>query len=502
MLGPSRSTARTLNALARTAPLLCAMTALLLFLVQVRRLFGVLPVVWPDESLFAQTAMSFLTQGKLATPLLTGAATGVHEHAYWYPPGYLVLVAAAFAATAPTLAALRALSVAGGLLTLFTTWVLARKAGTGATAGAIGVLLLAIDPVFIRAALVGRPDTLVLGLTVGAISLVPARTTGRAALAGACASLAALTHVFGWTAVAVVIGTALVTRRKVGWTALGVLVPLLPWALYALQDPSAFLDQMYLNVAIHDIPLSVKVIVETILDQYADPSPAILVAWTIAAVALVIRTRRDPRVAPILAGFTLASVATLSRQMWHPVYALPFVYVGLAGALESLSVRWSARRALRLAAPVALAVVAATLVGVALTDAAQISFRGSIAARTDPHAYADWVSQITAAIPPRSRVLVSGTPDPAFALTRTDLRVTALQSDARSIAYYRHHLEADIDYVVLAGISLPYELDIVRSRATVERRIAVVAGPQDDHCRGWMPCGSFRATIYAVTRRP
>ncbi|MBU6422441.1 MAG: hypothetical protein KGJ98_10260 [Chloroflexota bacterium] len=472
------------------------------FILQVRRLFGLLPVVWPDESLFAQSAISLLSQGKLATPLLTGAAVGVAERAYWYPPGYVVLVAAVFAAAGPTLAALRALSVAGGLLTLLLTWVLARKAGTGATAGALAVLLLAIDPVFVRAALVGRPDTLVLGLTLGAISLVPARTPSRAALAGACASLAALTHIFGWAAVALVIGSALLARRNVSWTALGVVVPLLPWALYALQDPAAFLDQMYLNVAIHDIPWSVKVIVETILDQYADPSPAILVAWSIAAIALVVRTRRDGTVGPVLAGFTVASLATLSRQMWHPLYALPFVYVGLASATRSLSVPRPHGDTLRLAAAVALSVVAATVIAVAATDASQISFRGSIAAAADPRAYTDWVSQITSAIPPHSRVLVSGTPDPAFALTRTDLRVVALQSDARSLAYFHDHLETDIDYVVLSGISLPYELDVVRSRATVDRRITVVAGPEDGRCRAWMPCGAFKATIYAVTRRP
>lgn len=473
---------------------LLLVVALALFAMQVAAQFGRVPVVWPDETLFAQPALLLLREGRLGTPLLAGAAAGVADRSYWFPEGYSLLLAGAFALAGGTVEVMRALSVASAAGLLAATYALARRFGGGPGVAAGAVALLAVDPVFVRAALIGRPDGIALAFIV--LSLVLGLAGPRRAFAaGLCAAIATFLHPYGAIAVLVLLARMAADRRRPALFAFGGLVlPVLPWIAYVLQDPAAFVDQLALTFARHDRPWSLVKVLGGIVEQYGGGwSWFVPLAWTLGAIGLAAGTRHDRRVLPLLGAFVLLSLTTWSIQLWHPLYALPVMYVGIARLVALL-----ARLHLRQTFPVVATTV--IIAGLLLADATALSYRTQVAVGARPAAYGEWAAAIARDLPARSRVLLGGVPDPSFGLFGRDLVLVALQDEPRSYAYFRTHLADEIDYVVFSG-SPPTGMEaLIRGRVTLERVVQVSTGQDLRPCADWLPCAPFEATIWRVIR--
>lgn len=474
--------------------------AAIVFAVQVGVLFGRLPVPWPDEALFAEPALRLLHEGRLASPLVTGAAAGVAERTYWYPFGYFLLLSGAFALAGETLEVMRALSLVAAVGLLAIIFRLGRSLGIGRPAVAIAIGLLSLDPVFVRAALVGRPDVLALALIAASLLLDrDGRERSRIA-GGAAAGFAAIVHPFG--AIALLVLAARLARERslrslqvVGVSA----VPLGVWAVYVFQDLPSFVDQLGLNFALHERPWSIVGVVSNILNQYPDQwALAILPAWLIGAVGLVTTVRRDRSAAPIPAAFALTSALTLSLQMWHPLYALPFMYLGIACFGETVRTTFRADGPPPVLRAISAAALLAIVVATVALDVDQFTSHVRIAATFRRSAYGEWTAAIASGMPAGSRVLIGGVPDPAWGLFRQDLRLVALQDDARSFGHFVDRLGAEIDYVVLTGSVSHRWLDLVQRSGGLDRRVVVDTGQHDAACEDWIPCGPLIATIFRV----
>ncbi len=474
------------------------------------RSFGLIPVVWPDESLFAQPAMLLIREGRLASPLLTGSAAGAAERTYWYPPGFFLVVAGGFALTGPVLATMRAISLAAAVAVLALTWALARRISVRRPAAALAIGLLALDPVFGRASLVGRSDLVAVALILVTILLVTGPGGRRTDAAnGGVSALALLIHPYGAMALLVALLRPVV-RPPAHWAATiaGAILPLIPWAAYLLQDPASLVDQLSLTFARHDAVRSLDpgAVLRGINDQFGDDrTPVVPLAWLLGAAGLALATRHERRALPGLVAFGLGSLATVwTQQMWHPVYVVPFMYVGIALLAERLATsagasaaRVDPRRLWRAAMIGATLSVVGALVAL---DVGQVAFRADVASKVRIGAYGEWTRGIAATLPAGSRVLIGGVPDPAFGLfERADLRLVALQDAPRSLAYWYDRIGADIDYVVLASSVPEPWLDLIRARADPVRRVAIETG-DDMHrpCPDWMPCGTFGAQVYRV----
>jgi hypothetical protein len=310
---------------------------------------------------------------------------------------------------------------------------------------------------------------------------------------------------YGAIALMILLGRTVLERRRLLALVIAA-IPLLAWALYGAQDVPALLDQLRLTLARHAQAWSPAQVVITIVDQYVDPlSFVVPIAWLLGAVGLVGAARADARAKPVLAAFVLGSLATVSVQMWHPVYALPFLYLGLAvllaravGARPAQVIRghgW--QRAIALTA----AVIATC--GLVALDLHQLAERARIVSTLRASAYAEWAASIARLLPDGSRVLVGGVPDPTWRLLdRADLRLIAMQDEPRSLAHYLDRLGAEVDYVVFAKTSIPATWSdlVAPPRATLVERIVIETGQHDAFCPDWEPCGPLVATVYRVVR--
>jgi hypothetical protein len=479
-----------------------ALIAFGLCAVAMTRQFGRLPVVWPDESLLAQPAMLLLREGRLATPLLTGAANGVTDRTYWYPQGYFFLLASVFAIAGPTLEAMRATSVLAGIALIAATYPVARAGGASRSVALGAAAFLAMDPVFERAALVGRPDVVALALIL--LSMWLGQMRGRwELLGGFCAGCAALVQPYGVIALLILAARTIIERRRPLALAIAV-IPLAAWAAYGAQDPAALADQLRLTFARHDRPWSPWQVVLTTTGQYVDPLSFIVpIGWIVAAAGLVRATRADRRAAPVLTAFVLASLTTASLQMWHPVYALPFLYIGLARTLAWLAAanpvaRGWGRNWLRAGV---VCITIATSAGVLALDLHQLSERARISSAVRQTAYAEWSTAIGDLLPDGSRVLLGGVPDPTWGLFGRDLQLIAMQDEPRSLAHYRDRLATEIDFVVFTGTLPDGWHDLVApGKVTLVQRVVIDTGQHDAGCPDWEPCGPLEATVYRVVR--
>lgn len=78
------------------------------------------PKIWPDEAYLADIAQNFATTGRLGTDLWGDMFEGTRNNFYWYPPLYILTLAASFKIFGFSILTQRSLSIfiAGGLLIL------------------------------------------------------------------------------------------------------------------------------------------------------------------------------------------------------------------------------------------------------------------------------------------------------------------------------------------------------------------------------------------------
>jgi 4-amino-4-deoxy-L-arabinose transferase-like glycosyltransferase len=430
------------------------------------KLFLKYPPVWPDEVIYANPAINLVRRGLMSSDIWPGILPGTERHAYIAPPLYFLYLAAWFRLLGISVSVIRLSSVAAGVAAMAATYLLGMRCGWSRWFCLLPPSLLAVDSVFLRASLIGRPDMLALALMLWALLIAThvSPSTGSLApktafLAGLISGLAAMTHPNGIVApLAVIFAITLSHRHGARAKALlpslgGLALALFPWAIYVLQDPRSFRAQasaeLFKRVTnqLFTVTGAIHVAAMSLL-QYGLPLGLLAgLMWGAGLVGLcyAARGRRDLWVLPLCQIFLLPAIST--GEYWYPVYLLPLGSLGVvslarragskpsAGGIEGLLTMFLA-------------------IGFVVGNIAHLSGIRAERARSD---YRQWCAQVSALIPHDSKVLLSVIPDPYFGLlNRPDLQLREFYPIRMPIdrQKYVRYIE-DADYVVVGTSVYP-----------------------------------------------
>jgi 4-amino-4-deoxy-L-arabinose transferase-like glycosyltransferase len=213
-----------------------------------------------DEGYFASPALNLVKTGSTGTPILEEGnhMKGIREHTYWVPPLHMLAQAGWYEVFGFSLASMRLLSMAWGLLLLAASYLLVKAISGNVTAALLAAGVVAVDYNFLLCAGSGRMDVMSAALGCSGLAAYLAlreRRFGLAMLAGnALVCAAGLTHpVGGYLSFAGIAFLVLYydwRRLRPASLALGALPYLAGaagWGWYIMQDPAGFLSQFGTN---------------------------------------------------------------------------------------------------------------------------------------------------------------------------------------------------------------------------------------------------------------
>jgi len=451
-------------AVGRIAVITVAGTALSIFAFYARVLLLKYPPVWPDESLFANTALNLLHHKGLATDLLSGIVPGIEHRTYLMPPAYFFYLAGVFSVWGTSVFAVRLASLAAALLVMGLVFSLGLRSGLGPWLSLIPVSLLAVDSVFLRAAVIGRMDMLAVAFILLALRLsLPKQAScfpGSPFLTGLACALALLTHPIG--AVAVIAMAAawaqlpgVRRRRALARMLAGFSLPMLAWSVYIIQDPGSFIaqfgGQLMRKAGRH--PGTLARLMENLvlnLGQYGLAQELTGLAWACGLGGLYLAARKRKELLVVCAAQILVLAAILwSKEIWYPVYVAPLTALGL-GLLVAVDKPWGPRKGWLCCLALFISVVFARG---SLRHLADINALQNKVYRKETN-YEAFCADISVLIPPGSRTLISLIPDPYLKLAmRPDLVLREFVPEGFPVdpGQYRRYL-ATSDYIV-AGVA-------------------------------------------------
>ncbi len=430
------------SAITKAVLLTVAIASLAWFVFVAKALVLKYPPIWPDEGILASPATNLLQHGVLSTSLF-GMLPGV-GHTYWMPPIYFFYLASVFRFTGPGIVAMRFASTAAGMAVLALTYLLAIRTGLGRWASLLPVSLVALDAVFLRGALIGRPDMLALALILFAL-WVATRSLDRwsSFLTGIACALAALTHPVGVVAPAGVVLWRLFMRegrttRSLVLLLAGIAVPLLPWLAYIGLDSRTFTYQFGRQLALKSAPHGHNNFVLRsffhLVGQYAfeDGRPIDIVwaipVWFIGLVGLgdtelTLRGKEAPErqsvVLLCICQALILGVIVWSSELWYAVYAIPITAIGLCHLLNNY--RSFAMPGWQRIAVACLVFWVAAFVISNLQHTLRVRHLENVVYNSETD-YGRWCGEISRKLPAGSKVLLSIIPDPYFGLrARSDL---------------------------------------------------------------------------------
>ncbi len=152
------------------SPILILSFLIIIFLFFTFFFFLKIPPVWPDEALFADTALNILKHHPAGTALLKFTLEGAEQFGFGYPPLFFYLLAAWFKMVGFSILHQRALTLIISLIFLLTLYLLTRqllqnKNGQPKmpkTLPFLTIILLLSDIAFLKASLISRPEIVVL----------------------------------------------------------------------------------------------------------------------------------------------------------------------------------------------------------------------------------------------------------------------------------------------------------------------------------------------------
>jgi hypothetical protein len=330
------------------SPRLPMFLGVLFFITYIFYNFMVIPGIWPDEEELAAPALSLANGGPFGSTLISGMLPGADVATYWYPPGYFFYLAAIFKVFGADILTIRGSSLICACIVLLLFNHLMSQFEVSKVRRSWMLFLMLTDVIFLRSALIGRAELLVLGLALGSITV--AVEVGRAQSknrrytlavgSGVLAALAFMTHTLGLFG-AMISGLMLLiaspfTLAPVGIFLAAFFATTIPYLLYVLSDFSAFALQfgLQLQYKAHESTSAFNHLGERFLAVWAHygTSSRPAVALQLAALAaLVVASRKSRGVFTLMVGqVVLVLLLTLAGEVWYTVYAIPFALTGLA----------------------------------------------------------------------------------------------------------------------------------------------------------------------------
>lgn len=213
------------------------------------RKLGFFPAPWKDEAWLMQPAYELMAGGQICLPMFRHMGAQIGE-LVMSDPVFTALLALWFRIFGFGLLSARAFNLALAAGALLTVYFLARR-WRGPGAGAIALVMLATDNNFFTGARFLRNDfASLLFALLAACLYVHARNKRHYVLAGLCAACAALSHLNGSYAVALLgiwlligHGWRMIKTPQAWLSALGLSIALVPYAIYCFLHRETYLAQ-------------------------------------------------------------------------------------------------------------------------------------------------------------------------------------------------------------------------------------------------------------------
>jgi 4-amino-4-deoxy-L-arabinose transferase-like glycosyltransferase len=297
-------------------------------------LLGTYPPPFPDEMLFAATAKSFLTTGRIATPQVLGLEQGT----YWLPPLHTLLVAWLFSVFGSSLSVLRSFSISCGAVSIALVYLIARELNIQRGVSAATLFLIVLDPHFLRFSKIGRPDILcvmlILLATLLGIRWIHQRKEIWQWGSTAFGALALLTHPFGIVApLGMLAHRILLARRtriagrRVYFPMLAILPLVLLIVVVGVANTSQVLEQLRYQFT-RNMDKAAGQGAWSWVARYAT-LPGFLVLSVLGTLsACYIQTRRGWHTIEgcvLIVGILSLVTSVWFFQLFYPVYYIPFV---------------------------------------------------------------------------------------------------------------------------------------------------------------------------------
>ncbi|MFH1836091.1 MAG: glycosyltransferase family 39 protein, partial [Methanobacteriota archaeon] len=203
------------------------------------------PPVWPDETVFADTAYELAFNGRLATPVWSYIAEGMGERAVWYPPVHFILLGGVYRLFGFGILQTRLLSLFFSTVLVASLFLVSLKVTGGNKRASLLVAgLLVVDPVFIRGAIIGRGDVIAVSLMV--LGLLCYLSYRRHVLAGSLIGFSVMTQligVFGFVAIFLVSFLDKDRKKILACITIPAILIFSAWGIYALMDVGTFISQ-------------------------------------------------------------------------------------------------------------------------------------------------------------------------------------------------------------------------------------------------------------------
>lgn len=385
------------------------------------------PAVWPDEALYGDIAGNLMLENRLGTDLLKGMIAGVESHAYWIPPLYMYALSLWFKFFGFSIETQRYFSVFLSSLLIILLYFISKSSISVKNKGfkkylpLLPVLLLIVDATFLKTSRLGRPEILVLVLTLAALlfyikTFKPApRQTLLMTLIGFFLGLAFVSHLL----------------------AIAFIIPIYLHSLILLWKKTLSFKQLLCSLAAFVLPFAIWSVsifphYDLLLNQLSliSDSRNFTIPWYVnvsnfsfliklnyilyAAISLffVLLSFKNPKSQYIFLSLLLISAwifITLGEIFWYTVYPLPFVYLALC-ILIAETVNITKKQLPYKILKALPAVIVILFIFTGLNDYSRV-----FSLYNTPDSYSTFTNQVTENIPEGKTVFLSSIPDAYFA---------------------------------------------------------------------------------------
>ncbi len=385
---------------------------------------------WPDEALFIQPSKNLVEGKGMGTPFLDNLLPGISRRTYWQPPVYFLALGAWGSLFDFNLLSARWFSRILGVLGLLLLFALSRRWGLPPGVSLFCVLWTALDYRYQYNANVARMDILnfvFLLASVMAFTEGMKRQNNYAFLiSGLFGALSVLTHLISVPVIFSLFIYLLVRRlwKQSFYFVLPLLLGILAWLIYALQDWTSFVGQLSLQ-----FQRKGEYGLILILRRFLLPiGLRTIFSFLIFATLISLKSKHSPLAdwqALVIGVAYLTEVVGV--EMWYLGWFIPWGYLTIGMWGNSLLKRWwskNSRQRTKQKLQIALLAMALLWSGYRAIKTWQFSIK-VFTTRSD---LAQFMDDLVHSLPEKSTVLTCSVPDPCLILARyrTDLKIYQL----------------------------------------------------------------------------
>ena len=424
------------------------------------------PPIWPDESIYMDTALTLVKTGQLATSIFNGAIIGLEKYAAWYPPLYFYVLSFWIATFGSSIEIMRLLSVLFSLGSLILIYKIAKNIFESTRLAILSILMITVDYWFSLSSRVGRMDSLAFFLLVSTFYFFLRANKDKHQtnylVAGTIAGLSVINHPLGLIAPVVIIIYLFIVQpsfKEKFFSALNFLLPvgimLLIWYINMGNFFDLFVEQYKLQFARKAVMTPYA---KFLFDSDIWWKILFIIYFIVLLIAirqiLIIRRKKDLLLA---VGFVVSTLVLLwGKELWYTLYFQPFATLMLISIINTNDSK-TGNKTLFMFAIFSIFFFFAVNLSKLSTD-----IQGKKIGDSDYHAFSKLISD---KIANNSAVFLSVIPDPYFDLRqRKDLTLFEFPTVPVTREAYIKILNS-ADYVVVNQIFNPIVSQYIKDNA-------------------------------------